>query len=119
MDIDNKDCQAEARSYTFFDVLFIPSYNLKLMSVCSAVARWSIFNFAAPYSHIVVVDGEQISDIIFLSYNLRRIILVTKKKESFADAPTIGAPQQPGYFSLITVDELEYSLLDESISSAK
>ena len=51
VEVGIRDCHDAVRSYTFHNVLFVPSYNMNLMKVSSAVARGSSFNFTADSSH--------------------------------------------------------------------
>ena len=50
--VEIRDCHAAMRSYTFHNVLFVPSYSVNLMSVSSAVARGSSFSFSLQVRHI-------------------------------------------------------------------
>ena len=60
MEVEIKDCYDAARSYTFFDVLFMPRCSVNLMNVSSAVARGSSFSSATDASHLLALDRGQL-----------------------------------------------------------
>ena len=61
VEVEISDCHDAVRSYTFHNLLFVPSYSVNLMSVSSAVARGSSFSFASDASHhLLAPDGGQI-----------------------------------------------------------
>ena len=52
VEVEIRDCHDAMRSYTFHNVLFVPSYSVDLMSVSSAEARGSSFSFSLHMRHI-------------------------------------------------------------------
>ena len=88
-----RDCHDAVRSYTFHNVLFVPSYSVNSMSVSSAVARGSSFSFAADASHLLASDGGQLpvkrrGKLFFLECKFMRkpMTLVTKTRRDNRDA---------------------------------
>ena len=58
--VEIRDCHDAAKRYTFHKVLLLPTNSVNLMSVCSAVARSSSFNFAADALHLLAPDGRKL-----------------------------------------------------------
>ena len=107
------------RSYTFHNVLFVPSYSVNLMNVSSAVARGSSFSFAADASHLLALDGGQLPvtqrrKLFFLECKFKRnpMTLVTKTRRDTSDAMLwhrrLGHLNQQDISSLVNVGELKF-----------
>ena len=116
VEVEIRDCHDAVRSYTFHNVLFVPSYSVNLMSVSSAVARGSIFSFAADASHLLAPDGGQLpakqrGKLFFpdCKFNGNPMTLMTKTRRDTSDAMLwhrrLGHRRLS---SLVNVGELEF-----------
>ena len=112
VEVDIRECHDAVRSYTFHNVLFVPSYSVNLMSVSSDVARGSSFSFAADASYLLAPDGGQLSvkqrgKLFFLEckFNRNPTTLVTKTRRDTSDAMLwhrqLGHLNQQNFSSLV------------------
>ena len=119
VEVEIRDCHDAVRSYTFHNLLFVPSYSVNLMSVSSAVARGSSFSFTADASHLLAPVGGQLpvkqrGRLFFLDckFNRNPMTLVTKTRRDNSDAMLwhrrLGQLNQQDLSSLVNVGELEF-----------
>ena len=112
VEVGIRDCHDAVRSYTFHNKLFVPSYNVNLVSVSSALARGSSISFAADASHLLAPDGGQLpvkqrGKLFFLEckFNGNPMTLVTKTRRDTSDAMLwhrqLGHLNQQGLSSLV------------------
>ena len=119
VEVDIRDCQDVTRSYTFHNVLFVPSYNVNLMSVSSAIARGSSFSFTSDSSHLVAPDGRRLpvkqrGKLFFLECKFKRnaMTLATKAKMETSSAMLwhrrLGHLNKHDLISVVDVGELGF-----------